>query len=146
MSNRLYSVEQVADHLSLHVRTVRNYIRDGRLDAVRIGKQYRITHEALEAFTGHPVTPAHDTPRARGQAEVSAIVEIDAVDPATADRLTTPLSAFLTAAAADRRPGEEPLRIETAYNRDKARLKIIILGSPGDTARLLAYIDEVLTS
>ena len=43
----LYSVEQVAAQLGLHVRTVRNYVRDGRLKAVRIGKQYRIAREHL---------------------------------------------------------------------------------------------------
>jgi excisionase family DNA binding protein len=29
----------------LHVRTVRKYVRDGRLKAVRIGKQYRIARD-----------------------------------------------------------------------------------------------------
>ena len=52
MSQELYSVEQVADLLNLHVRTVRNYVREGRLKAVRIGKQYRIAREDLEAMTG----------------------------------------------------------------------------------------------
>ena len=42
VSQEMYSVEQVADLLGLHVRTVRGYVRDGRLKAVRIGKQYRI--------------------------------------------------------------------------------------------------------
>jgi excisionase family DNA binding protein len=48
----LYSVEQVADRLGLHVRTVRNYVREGRLKAVRIGKQYRIAADDLAAMTG----------------------------------------------------------------------------------------------
>jgi excisionase family DNA binding protein len=51
----LLSVEQVAEILKLHVRTVRNYVRDGRLRATRIGKQYRIALSDLEAFTGGPV-------------------------------------------------------------------------------------------
>ena len=45
MSQELYSAEQIADLLNLHVRTVRNYVREGRLKAVRIGKQYRIARE-----------------------------------------------------------------------------------------------------
>ena len=48
------SVEQVAAQLGLHVRTVRNYVRDGRLKAVRIGKQYRIARADLDALTGQP--------------------------------------------------------------------------------------------
>ena len=56
MTQELYSVEQVAERLGLHVRTVRNYVRDGRLKAVRIGKQYRIAREHLDALTGQPAT------------------------------------------------------------------------------------------
>jgi excisionase family DNA binding protein len=49
---QLYSVDQVAELLGLHVKTVRNYVREGQLRAVCIGKQYRIALEDLEAFTG----------------------------------------------------------------------------------------------
>ena len=44
---QLYSVEEVADRLDLHVKTVRRIIREGRLPAKRIGKAYRITRAAL---------------------------------------------------------------------------------------------------
>ncbi|WP_030669860.1 helix-turn-helix domain-containing protein [Streptomyces rimosus] len=143
MNDRLYSVEQVADRLGLHVRTVRNYVRDGRLAAVRIGKQYRIAHEDLEAFTGRPVPAAPGDPAGGSRhSEVSSIVEIDAVDARTADRVAT----SLTASVAHRGPGDRPLRIETAYNPERARMKVIILGGPADTARLLEYIEGVLSS
>ncbi|MFH8407646.1 helix-turn-helix domain-containing protein [Streptomyces sp. NPDC018019] len=144
MNDRLYSVEQVAERLGLHVRTVRNYVRDGRLAAVRIGKQYRIAHEDLEAFTGRPVPSAGPGGPAEGKrhSEVSSIVEIDAVDRRTADRLST----LLTSSAAHRGPGDRPLRIETAYAPERARMKVIIIGGPGDTAQLLAYLEGVLDS
>jgi len=58
-----YSVDQVASLLGLHVKTVRGYVRDGRLKAVRIGKQYRITREDLEAFAGQPVEPPQQVDR-----------------------------------------------------------------------------------
>ncbi|MEE3921927.1 helix-turn-helix domain-containing protein [Micromonospora sp. BRA006-A] len=58
MSNDMYSVEQVADLLGLHVRTVRGYIRSGRLRATRIGKQYRIARADLDALTGRPTAAA----------------------------------------------------------------------------------------
>ncbi|MEV5122231.1 helix-turn-helix domain-containing protein [Streptomyces decoyicus] len=143
MNERFYSVEQVAERLGLHVRTIRSYVRDGRLPAVRIGKQYRIAHEDLEAFTGRPV-PASPTETAGQQrhSEVSSIVEIDAISAETADRVTT----LLMGAAAGRRPEDGPLRIETAYDAERARMKIIVLGGLGVTARLLDYIEGVLSS
>ncbi|MEW1658914.1 helix-turn-helix domain-containing protein [Streptomyces sp. NPDC093707] len=143
MSDRFYSVEQVAAWLELHVRTVRNYIRDGRLPAVRIGKQYRIAHEDLEAFAGRPVPPLDGGPAERRRhSEASSIVEIEGVGPETADRLNT----LLVASVADRGPGARPLRIETVYDKDRARMKVVVLGGLADTARLFAYIEGVLTS
>ncbi|MFC9230604.1 helix-turn-helix domain-containing protein [Streptomyces decoyicus] len=143
MNERFYSVEQVAERLGLHVRTIRTYVRDGRLPAVRIGKQYRIAHEDLEAFTGRPVpAPPGETAGDQRHSEVSSIVEIDAISAETADRVTT----LLMGAAANRRPEDEPLRIETAYDAERARMKIIVLGGLGVTARLLDYIEGVLSS
>ncbi|MFG2224992.1 helix-turn-helix domain-containing protein [Streptomyces sp. NPDC048644] len=143
MSDRFFSLEQVAEQLGLHVRTIRNYVRDGRLPAVRIGKQYRVAHEDLEAFTGRPV-PSGSDGDAGGQrhTEVSSIVEIDAVDAEMAHRLTT----LLMGSAAHRGPGDAPLRIETVYDKDRARMKVIVLGGLGDTARLFAYMEGVLAS
>ncbi|HEX7475558.1 MAG TPA: helix-turn-helix domain-containing protein [Dehalococcoidales bacterium] len=44
----LLTPEQVADILQIHVLTVYNYIRQGKLDAVRVGRSYRIVPEDLE--------------------------------------------------------------------------------------------------
>ncbi|MGW2922528.1 helix-turn-helix domain-containing protein [Streptomyces angustmyceticus] len=142
MEESLYSVEQVAERLGLHVRTIRNYVRDGRLPAVRIGKQYRIAHEDLEAFTGRPASTSGDPAGRPRHTEVSSIVEIDAVDATTAHRVTT----LLVGAAAHRGPGDEPLRIETAYDAERSRMKVIVLGGLADTARLFDYLEGVLAS
>jgi len=140
VSDGFYSVEQVAERLGLHVRTVRNYVRDGRLAAVRVGKQYRIAHEDLEAFVGREM-PA---PQAAGgrRAEVSSIVEVDGVDAATRDRLTALL---MSLGGGDRR-GETPLRIETVHDRERNRMKIIVLGGLRDAARVLDCIEGVLAT
>lgn len=142
MKERYYSVQDVADRLGLHVRTVRGYVRDGRLPAVRIGKQYRITQSALEAFTGGPVpATAGETARRTRHAGASSIVEIDAIDPAGAHRLTTLLTAL-----GGRGADDEPLHVQTVYDEERAWLKIVILGGLGDTARIFATIEEVLAS
>lgn len=140
MTDRLYSVEQVAELLGLHVRTVRSYVRDGKLPAARIGKQYRIAHEALEAFTGLPITTPQAAPHRH--AESSCIVEIDDIDRATVDRITT----LLTATAATRGAGGQRMRVETSYDPARRRLKVILLGSLADCARLLDYLEGILSS
>src|SRR3979409_1616186 len=94
MPHELYSVEQVAERLGLHVRTVRNYVREGRLKAVRIGKQYRIARADLEALTGLavPATAQESAVRHR-HVGASSVVQIDAISAADADRLSTLLLA-----------------------------------------------------
>src|ERR1700719_234576 len=116
MPQNLYSVEQVAGLLGLHVRTVRNYVSEGRLKAVRIGKQYRIAREDLEAMTGRSASALEPEPIRRNRhVEVSSIVEIDAVSPDTANRVMNLLGGAHNA----RRSGDEPLRIESIYDAER---------------------------
>jgi excisionase family DNA binding protein len=132
MSSEFYSVEQVAEKLGLHVRTVRNYVRDGRLKAVRIGKQYRVAREDLDALVGH------EPPSVR-HVEVSSVVRVDGIDAHDAIRLTTTLSALANAPRDD----DGPLRIETMHDQARASLKIIVLGSASTTAELLKVVDHL---
>jgi len=143
MSADLYSVEQVASRLGLHVRTVRNYVREGRLKAVRIGKQYRIAADDLATMTGRPVSSFEPDPvRRHRHVEVSSIVEIDAISPDLASRLTT----LLMSSANGRREGDEPLRIETIYDAERARMKIVLLGGMDTTGSYFKIIKAVLES
>src|SRR5580765_6762544 len=107
MSQELYSVEQVAERLGLHVRTVRNYIRDGRLKAVRIGKQYRIADEDLQLLAGQPAAAAArvaDGDPPRPHADVSSIMQIEGIGFDAAGRLTI----ALMAAAKGRPEADDP--------------------------------------
>jgi len=48
--NSLLTSEQVAGILQVHVLTVYSYIRQGKLDAIRLGRSYRIVPRELEHF------------------------------------------------------------------------------------------------
>lgn len=137
MAAELYSVDQVAELLGLHVRTVRNYIREGRLKAVRIGKQYRIAQADVEALTGQPVAAPRQGAR---RAEVSSIIDVEGVDRTLADRIST-LVISITRAG---RGGAGHLRLETVHDPERARLKIIIVGGVADTAELLRLVDALV--
>lgn len=132
MPEELYSVDQIAERLGLHVKTVRNYVREGRLKAVRIGKQYRIARSDLEAMTGRPEPPPEPVRRER-HVEVSSIVEIDAVSPETANRLTTMLMGVA-----------QGIRIEAIYDPTRAHMKIILVGSMEMNAMYFDIINAIL--
>jgi excisionase family DNA binding protein len=137
----MYSLDQVAERLGLHVRTVRNYVRTGRLKARRIGKQYRVTRQDLEDIAGPLPSSAQDEIPRRRHVEVSSVIQIDAISQETADRVTT----HLLGAVKANRDEDAPLRVETMYDEVRARMKVIVVGSltsAGYMFRLLTVVLE----
>lgn len=49
-NNEFYTVKQVAKLLQVHWQTILNYIKNGKLKAVKLGKGYRIKKEELDNF------------------------------------------------------------------------------------------------
>ncbi|HEX5420509.1 MAG TPA: helix-turn-helix domain-containing protein [Gammaproteobacteria bacterium] len=133
----LLSIFEVAKRLKLHVKTVRNYVREGRLKAVRIGKQYRISRADVEAFTGFPL-PLTDSERARRQraAGVSCVVRIDAISPEESSELAESLQAFTHRD----RIAEESLRVDTIYDKDIGHLQVMLFGGVNGAAAALKLI------
>ncbi len=157
----MLSAEEAAQILGLQVRTVRNYVRDGRLPGVRIGKQYRIARADLEAFASGAVaqdplfaaaagagavTSASASlpgvPQARvGMAlEVSAVVQVDRADAEVAERIERTLDAFMLS-----RGIEDPaLRVEPLYDSERQRVRVVIVGETGDAIELLRVIEAIV--
>jgi len=49
-NNNLLTPKQVAGILQVHILTIYSYIRRGKLDAVRLGRSYRIISKDLARF------------------------------------------------------------------------------------------------
>jgi excisionase family DNA binding protein len=142
MDKALFSIEQVSERLGLHVKTVRNYVREGRLKAVRIGKQYRIAAADLAAMTGQPVSALEPEPVRRTRySEVYAVVEIDAVSPALSDRVTNML---LGASKGRGQSEDQPLRVQAIYDAPRGHLKVILIGGIDTTTSLLKVVQALV--
>ena len=135
-TKQLFTVDEVAERLNLHVKTVRRFIREGRLPAKRIGKEYRIPRAALEEFAGTAADPDDAAPPRTRQVLVSSIVDVDAISPEDSQRITTLVMAGLNA-----RRGEPDFpRVDSLYDTDRGRLRIMITASPTLTCDLLQTI------
>ncbi|HWE48556.1 MAG TPA: helix-turn-helix domain-containing protein [Bryobacteraceae bacterium] len=142
MEELLLSVEQVAEHLGLHVKTVRGYVREGRLKAVRIGKQYRIAASDLATMTGRPVSSLHPQPvRRTRHVEVYTVVEVDAVSPQLSERVTTMM---LGAASSRGNPHDDRLQVQAIYDAPRGQLKLILIGSIDNTGALLRVVQAMV--
>jgi excisionase family DNA binding protein len=134
MSEEIYTVEQFAERLKLHRKTVLRFIREGRLRAVKVGKSYRILRSDLEAMTG--VVRGHATAGAR----VTSIVDLDDVEPDLAQHLARALPAMRVSQEAH----AEPMRIDVIHDPGRRHVKVVMLGSPADVSAMLRMVD-VLT-
>lgn len=52
MEEKLYKLSEVADYLNVTHQTIYNYIRNGKLKASKIGKEYRITESEVASLLG----------------------------------------------------------------------------------------------
>jgi excisionase family DNA binding protein len=140
-TKQLFTVDEVAGSLNLHVKTVRRFIRDGRLPAKRIGKEYRITRSALDEFAGTTTAPVSVPIASTRQVLVSSIVDVDAIGPEDSQRITTLIMAGLNA-----RRGEPDFpRVDSLYDVERGRLRIMITANPQlacDLVRTIAALAQ----
>jgi excisionase family DNA binding protein len=132
------SVDDVATALGVHVRTIRRYLREGRLKGVKIGKQYRIAAADLAALTGQSAeVPAASVPRHR-HAEASVVVQIDAIDRDNAMRVMNGLGGAIKGRD---KHSDTPLRLDTVYDETRGRLKVIATGSLSTAVGLMQLVE-----
>ena len=125
-----YALEEVADRLGLHVRTVRNYVRDGRLGAVRIGKQYRVSRADLQALTGGGARPGEAGGSRR--VEVTSVLDVDGIDRTAGERL----AALVTGLP----KGPRAPHVDVVHEPEHDRLKVIVVGSVEASVELLRFV------
>lgn len=131
MSEEVYTVEQFAERLKLHPKTVLRFIREGRVRAVKVGKSYRILRSDLEVMTGFKRS---DRP---GPAlRVTSIVDLADVSPDLAQRLARQLPAARTSQEAH----ADLMSLDVVYDPARRQLKVVIVGSASDTATMLKMV------
>lgn len=50
MLTKIYTIEEVVEILKVTRRTVYNYLKEGKLNAVKLGRSWRVTEEELNRF------------------------------------------------------------------------------------------------
>ena len=128
MSAELFTVDQSADRLKLHPKTVLRMIREGRLKAVRLGKAYRISGDDLDAAAGVTRVEARESPD-----RATVIADFGDLSPDLAQRF----GATLTAMLGSNRARPDPITLQTAYDPVLRRVKVVVNGSPEDAATML---------
>lgn len=131
MDNKFYSVDQVSEMLSLHPKTTRRYIREGKLRANKVGKQYRITGHDLSSFVeGHDMNIGEVDEQSvfhtkTDKITVSAVVDILVEDEYEADRISG--MALAVTHSKDPAYGKSTINVQQYAGDNK--LRIMLWGS-----------------
>jgi excisionase family DNA binding protein len=128
MPGQLYTVEQAAERLKLHPKTVLRMIREGRLKAARLGKAYRIAGDDLDAAAGQARADARESPD-----RATVIADFGEVSPDLAQRLGSTLPAMLGSP----KVRTDPVTLQVAYDPMLRRVKVVVIGNPDDAAAVL---------
>jgi len=152
MENKLYTIDQVAEMLGMHHKTIRKFISEGKLAANKVGKQWRVSGHDLSIFLEQNngkleskklkeesninfSTDDEAMETAAGKINVSTVVDISDVDIDEYTRISNTLLAVMNCR-------DEVLRkatINMNYSKEEERLRIMLWGS-------LKFIEYMLSS
>lgn len=129
MQETYYTVEQIAQMLQMHPKTVQRYIREGKLRAVKVGKSWRVGGHDLSVFTEGETAGHGEAPTA----VVSCVADVYAADKAAAIRIVNTLTAGLNSKPA----GYGQCNMQTQYIPEEQKLRVTLYGSARVTATIL---------
>ena len=141
--NTHYTVEQAAELLAMHPKTIQRYIREGKLRAAKIGKGWRIAGRDLSVFLEQRVSPGSEKAEAAApvkQAAVSSVVDLFGMEAEETSRLSG-----LVLAALNGKPdeyGQSTMHIQQLGADGTVR--ITLWGTLPFVQEMLAFISSVL--
>ena len=130
MDGKYYTVEQVADLLDMHPKTIRRYIREGKLSAKKIGKSWRITGNDLSVFVEGDDKSLEDLRNSnnktkRERINVSSVIDIDVNDMDEAMRIVNTLTAVLNNKSSE----YEKSSMNAHYLKSELKVRIMLWGN-----------------
>lgn len=138
MDEKWFSVEQAADMLRLHPKTMRRYITEGKLRANKVGKQYRISGHDLSLFIEGRDAELELSEQFVPSIDVSAVVDVSVRGRDEADKIESMLIAALN--SKDPSYGTSSANVQRSAGGSKVR--VMLWGTP----RFISAILECITA
>jgi excisionase family DNA binding protein len=140
----MYTVARLSEILDLHPKTVRRFIREGKLKATRIGREWRVSNVDLQQYAhaelaNAPAEPAPATPLS-SRVQVSAVVEISEGHSDEVARISNSLIAVLNS----KDPAWGSSRYDLIYHPETRKARFVLNGTPLFIRTLLEMVEVLL--
>lgn len=144
MIEKYYTVDEIADLLKIHPKTVQRYIREGKLKASKVGKSWRVSGHDLSTFAEgdsalFAAKPESEAASAQKKIKVSAVIDIPVSSTDESVRIANTLTAALNSKPSEY--GESSLR--TQFLMPENVIRIMLWGNLSFTQIMLDYISEL---
>jgi excisionase family DNA binding protein len=143
MRDELFTVDQVAGMLGLHPKTVRKFIREGRLAARKAGKKWRILKKDLDAFMGADMGKAANAAMPaqanRDKIQVTSIVDVFVNNEGEGRRISNSIFAVLN--SKDQAYGNA--RCDYIFYESEKKARFVLWGGARFMADLLQLLSKV---
>jgi excisionase family DNA binding protein len=147
MNNTYYNVEQIAEMLDMHPKTIQRYIREGKLKATKIGKSWRVSGHDLSLFTEgnrteKTVLPTYHTQTATDseRVSVSSVVDINVLHRDEAIRIINTLQATMNV----KPPEMGRALMHAQFIEPENTVRITLWGGLKFVATILEAIDQLI--
>jgi excisionase family DNA binding protein len=143
MSEKYYTVDEIAAMIKIHPKTVQRYIREGKLRANKVGKGWRVSGHDLSTFTENSSLPDQTSSEAgaaaeRAEIKMSAVIDIPETDVQESVRIANALTAALNS-----KPSEFGYAtLSTQYLMPERITRVMLWGSLEFTKIMLDFISE----
>ena len=149
MGKDLWTVDQVANALDMHPKTIRRYIRDGALKAIKVGGQWRIKADDLGVFMDSSGLQNELTQDLKGFidgqfSEIDAKLQVCTIIDYYVDSASDAKS--MSQAIVDIMNAEDPdqgtARFQYVFNQEEKKARFVLWGNPRFLARMLNAVAD----
>ena len=155
MDERFYTIDQIAEILGMHHKTIRRFITEGKLRANKVGKQWRISGHDLSLFMednnfnlrsknenySESIEFSTDdiTSNKDKKINISSVIDINEVDSDEYRRISNTLLALMN--TKDSKMSNSTINIKW-YQKER-NLKVMLWGDIEFTKEMLEFITTI---
>lgn len=157
MEEKFYTIDQIADILGMHHKTIRKFITEGKLRANKVGKQWRISGHDLSLFMednnvniksnnkleSEKIEFSNgdiDSNNRTSKINVSTVIDINEVDIEEHRRISNTILALMN--SKDSKMSNSTINIK--YYKSDKNLKVMLWGNIEFTNEMLDFISTII--
>ena len=157
MEEKFYTIDQIAEILGMHHKTIRKFITEGKLRANKVGKQWRISGHDLSLFMednnvniksnnkleSEKIEFSNgdiDSNNRTSKINVSTVIDINEVDIDEHRRISNTILALMN--SKDSKMSNSTINIK--YYKSDKNLKVMLWGNVKFTNEMLDFISTII--